>query len=89
MRLANMPPAHQRVLLAIAHGHFLKSHRDVDGHKIYQLHALNGSIETVEWEVVEALHEQGLIASNQKFPAATFWLTQTGEAWVKRVAESN
>ena len=32
-----------------------------------------------EWETVEALQEQGLIASNQKFPAATFWLTELGK----------
>lgn len=88
--MADIPPlpAHQhdlraqRVLRAIAHGHFLKSHRDVDGHKVYQLHALDGSTETIAWEIVEALQDQGLIASNQKFPAATYWLTDTGKATV-------
>lgn len=77
--LANILPAHQRVLLAIAHGYVLKSHRDIDGRKVYQLHTLEGSSETLEWETVEALQEQGLIASNQKFPAATFWLTELGK----------
>lgn len=78
-----MPLPHQRLLLAIAQGHFLKSHRDVDGHKVYQLHALDGSLATVVWEVVETLQAQGLIASNQKFPVATFWLTEAGKQWVE------
>jgi hypothetical protein len=81
------PP--QRLLLAIAHGHTLKSHRDVDGCKVYQLHALDGSAETVEWALVEALQEQGLIASNQKFPAATYWLTEKGNAILRAVAGSD
>lgn len=83
-----VPPDQHRLLSAIAHGQFLKSHRDVDGHKAYQLHALDGSMETVAWEMVEALQEQGLIASNQKFPAATYWLTDKGQALLTRADES-
>ena len=78
-----LAPDHQRLLFAISHGHFLKSHRDVDGYKVYQLHALDGSFENIAWEVVETLKELGLIASNQKFPAATFWLTDKGTKLVE------
>ena len=84
-----LTPDQQRLLTAIAHGRVLKSHRDVDGHKFYQLHALDDSVETIAWEIVETLQEQGLIASNQKFPAATFWLTEKGQTLLKRAAESD
>ena len=84
-----LTPDQQRLLTAIGHGHFLKSHRDVDGHKVYQLHALDGSSETLAWEIVETLQEEGLIASNQKFPAATFWLTEKGQTLLKFAAESD
>ena len=72
----------RRVLLAITAGQFLKSHRDIEGHKAYQLHALDGSVTAVEWEVVEALTNLGLIDSNKKFPAATYWLTDKGRQLV-------
>jgi hypothetical protein len=77
---ADLSPAHQRLLQAIAAGQQLQSHRDIDGYKVYQLHRLDDAPETVTWEVVEWLQEAGLIASNQKFPAATYWLTEAGRA---------
>jgi predicted transcriptional regulator len=69
----------QRLLLAIARGQSLKSHRDVEGRKVYRLHALDGSSERVARSVVTALAELGLVNSNQKFPAATYWLTEKGQ----------
>ena len=69
----------RRVLLAIADGSALKSQRYLDGTKLYQLHALDGSAITVSRAIVEALERHGLIDSNKKFPAATYWLTEVGQ----------
>ncbi len=67
--------AHWRVLQAMAQGHLLKSHRDLEGHKVYQLHPLDGPPAPVDPDIVAYLAEHGLIDSNKKFPAATYWLT--------------
>lgn len=67
--------AHLRVLQAMAQGHLLKSHRDLEGHKVYQLHPLDGPPAPVDPAIVAYLCDQGLIDSNKKFPAATYWLT--------------
>ena len=82
MRLSG---AHLRVLLALARGHALKSHRDVNGGKVYQLHALDGPAETVARSTVEYLQDHGLIDSNKKFPVATYWLTETGKIVVATI----
>jgi len=69
----------KRVVMAIAEGWTLKSHRYLDGSKEYRLHPLGeGEAETVRWETVEALRERELIDSNKKFPAATYLLTDRG-----------
>ncbi len=74
----------KRVMIAIAEGWTLKSHRYLDGHKEYRLHPLHeGEAEMVAWETVEALREQDLIDSNKKFPAATYLLTDKGRAVVE------
>lgn len=70
--------AHKEVLLAMASGSTLKSHRYLDGAKIYQLHPLDGPAETLSRTVVDSLVEHRLIDSNKKFPAATYWLTEAG-----------
>jgi hypothetical protein len=72
-----------RLLLAIANGSFLKAHRDLEGHKLYQLHPLQGEPQPMSGEDVQYLVDQGLIDSNKKFPAATFWLTEKGKAMLK------
>ena len=82
-----LTPEQKRLLLAISGGSFLKSHRYPDGEKLYQLHPLDGPAQAVDWGVVEALTEQGLIDSNKKFPAATYWLTDKGRAAVAALAE--
>lgn len=79
MRLAE---THKRVLAAMAGPYFLKSHRDIEGHKVYKLHPLEGPEEVIPAKVVDDLVEQGLIDSNKKFPAATYWLTEKGKAFV-------
>ncbi len=54
-------------------GDVLKVHRTVDGAKEYLLHPLDGAPAlAVRADDVEALVRGGLIASNMKFPAATF-----------------
>jgi hypothetical protein len=68
------------VLQAMAGGSTLKAHRYLDGRKEYRLHALAGGSELVAPATVEALVDSGLIDSNKKFPAATFWLTDNGRA---------
>lgn len=82
MKLA---PAPARLLAAIAAGHVLKVHRTLDGEKAYRLHWLNhdeieGGMDEVAAADVESLMVRGLIASNMKFPAATFLLTDAGQA---------
>ncbi|HSD84513.1 MAG TPA: hypothetical protein VLG46_11670 [Anaerolineae bacterium] len=76
-----LTPAQVELLQAMAHGLILKSHRDLEGHKEYRLHTVEGHSAIVAWETVEALQSAGLIDSNKKFPAATYWLTATGRAY--------
>jgi hypothetical protein len=70
------------ILYALAHGHTLKVHRDIDGGKVYRLHNLDGDSQPIERAVADDLIERGLLGSNQKFPAATFWLTPAGRAQI-------
>lgn len=74
----------KRVLKVIVQGWTLKSHRFLDGRKVYRLHPLDeGDEESVAWETVDALREKGLIDSNKKFPAATYLLTERGREVVE------
>ena len=75
----------KRVLLALASGCALKSHRDVEGVKVYQLHPLGGPAQAVERATIESLQDQELIDSNKKFPAATYWLTEKGRGVVAAI----
>jgi hypothetical protein len=77
--------AEQRdILNAIANGWTLKAHRYVDGRKEYRLHPLRGEAAAVSPAAVAALVQAGLIDSNKKFPAATFWLTERGRGTAPR-----
>lgn len=76
--MKRLSPAQARVLRAMAEGQTLKVHRDMEGRKVYRLHTLEGAERTVQRVTVEALLARGLLDSNQKFPAATFWLTPLG-----------
>jgi hypothetical protein len=76
----HLSPVHKRLLLALAAGWSLKAHRDIEGRKQFQLHYPDRPAEPVAWEVAEYLADHGLIDSNKKFPAATFWLTDKGKA---------
>ena len=81
----HLTPLQKKILLAMSRGCTLKSHRDVEGNKVFQLHAPGGEVEAAEWEAVEHLQDHGLIDSNKKFPAATYWLTDKGQALVTRL----
>jgi hypothetical protein len=73
------------VLVALAEGSILKSHRYFDGTKVYKLHPLDGGgADIIDDETVQSLEEQQLIDSNKKFPAAAYLLTEKG----RELAES-
>jgi hypothetical protein len=78
MVASKLSQAEAKILTALLTGSTLKSHRYLDGTKVYQLHALDGPIEPVQQRIVESLQARGLIYSNQKFPAATYSLTEQG-----------
>lgn len=66
------------ILCTLASGSTLKSHRYLDGTKVYQLHSLEGQTKPIQQRHVEALQRRGFIISNQKFPVATYSLTEQG-----------
>jgi hypothetical protein len=80
---------HRRLLRALAAGHTLKAHRDLEGRKEFRLHFSDDRpSEPVERQYPEELVEAGLLDSNKKFPAATFWLTERGRAVVAELEEA-
>jgi hypothetical protein len=70
------------ILIALAEGQTLKSHRNIEGDKVYTLHALDGITQSVAMTAVLDLRARRLIETNHKFPAATFLLTTAGTALV-------
>jgi len=82
--------AHKHVLTALAEGIVLKGHRDIEGEKVYKLHAIDGSeIEEVAPDVMEFLKDYHLIHSNMKFPAASFLLTEKGREIAEGIVGHN
>lgn len=77
-------PAGRHILRAMLNGATLKAHRTLDGEKTYTLHPLDGPDQIVDRAAVEILKQRGLIASNMKFPAATYVLTERGIAAAKQ-----
>jgi hypothetical protein len=82
-----MTKAQQAILIRIAEGWTLKSHRDEEGNKVYRLHALTGEVLDLAWRPVQRLQAGGYIYGNQKFPAATFLLTEKGRAAIAEAVE--
>lgn len=81
--------AEKEVLVALGTGWTLKSHRYLDGRKEYRLHPLDeGDAREVAWETMEGLRERALIDSNKKFPAATYLLTERGQAVAEELARA-
>jgi len=76
------------VLAALLEGWTLKSHRTLDGQKVYRLHGLDGEVIEVADGVVDSLAAAKFLQSNQKFPAATYLLTQKGHSLATRFRES-
>jgi hypothetical protein len=75
----------KEILRALVSGYQLKSHRELDGSKLYALHnASDNSTRPVSVSSIERLRDLEFIAGNMKFPAATYLLTPKGE----RVAAS-
>jgi len=68
-----------QLLQNISRGLRLKDHRDLDGRKRYVLHRSDDSGDVIDPADVTALVDAGLISSNKKFPAATYWLTEAGQ----------
>lgn len=67
------------ILRALVSGYQLKSHRYMDGQKVYTLHnTSDDSTQPVPVASVERLRDLELIAGNMKFPAATYLLTAKG-----------
>lgn len=76
--------AHIEILAHLAQGSSLKSHRDLDGTKVYRLHPLDGAIQLPSPKIVDDLKRRKYIDSNKKFPAATYLLTDKGRQIVAR-----
>jgi hypothetical protein len=83
--MPRLSKAESNLLYALLNGSTLKSHRYLDGTKIYQVHSLAGQVEPVQKRLVETLQKHGFITSNQKFPAATYLLTEQGRAVAARL----
>src|SRR3712207_7524490 len=78
----------KEVLRALVSGYQLKSHRYLDGQKLYLLHdTATDATHSVSVTTVDRLRDLGLIAGNMKFPAATYMLTSEGERMAARSEE--
>lgn len=70
-------------------GSTLKAIRTLDGAKIHVLEPPEGKAEVLDSAVVEGLKQAGLIASNMKFPAASYLLTEHGARAAASLARSS
>lgn len=76
-------------MAALAQGATLKVHRTMDGDKSYALYTLDDAIKRqISGSIVGSLARKRLIASNMKFPAATFLLTERGVNIVESMGKS-
>jgi hypothetical protein len=87
--MARLSPTQARLLRSMAAGSMLKSHRYLDGTKIHILHVLNGASETIRHTTVQCLRRHGLIESNNKFPVATYLLTDRGRTIASRLQDDS
>ncbi len=88
LRRNRLTDPQKTVLRALLEGWTLKSHRTLDGQKSYRLHGLTGEIIEIADGVVDGLAAAKLLQSNQKFPAATYLLTEKGQILATRFRES-
>lgn len=88
--MMRLTTAAQDVVRRLAEGWTLKAHRHLNGQKEYLLHPLGeGSPQVVVVETVRQLQKRRLISSNMKFPAATYLLTERGQAVAARLGTGN
>ena len=79
--MVRLSEAHKQLLCELARGSRLQDHRDVEGGKVYKLHALDNAPDTlISAAMVAYLQRHKLLESNMKFPAATYLLTDKGAA---------
>jgi len=84
-RLQALESSQAALMAAVQQGDILKVHRTMDGAKEYRLHPLaGGEPMPVSPRDVEALLAAELIASNMKFPAATYVPTARAQGWVEQ-----
>lgn len=89
----HLTEAEKNLLTAVAHGQTLKSHRYLDGTKQYKLWPAPSDSDApqptpIPYDLVQSLLEKKLLTTNQKFPAATFLLTNAGKRRVAQWDES-
>ena len=68
-----MRPIQKHILVALADGWSLKAHRNIEGEKQYTLHHPHGEQEGVTDRAVQGLCRHGLLYTNHKFPANTYF----------------
>lgn len=68
-----------KVIQALAQGCALRSHRYLDGVKVFRLYLPDEKTETVRSSTMEVLERGRFIYSNHKFPAASYTLTDRGK----------
>ena len=71
------------VLTALIQGWSLRSHRDLEGSKRYELRSLANETKIVLHKTVTTLRRKRLIETNHKFPSATYLLTGHGNQLAK------
>jgi len=85
LRSSRLTSAEKAVLRALMEGSTLKSQRTLHGQKHYRLHPLAREPEKIDAAVIDRLTARGLLLSNQKFPVATFLLTERGRSVARRL----
>ena len=78
----------QMILVAVFQGAALRSHRDLEGNKMYLLHfGEEGEKREIGRNTTLNLRKKRLIETNHKFPSATFLLTTRGNAIAAKLAD--
>ncbi len=74
-----LSPTQLHVIRALAQGCALRSHRYLNGVKVFKLYLPDEKVETVRSSTMDVLERERLIYSNHKFPAAAYTLTVRGK----------
>lgn len=82
---SRLHPNSERILVALATGSTLKSHRNIEGDKQFILHHIDGTSQPLDLTDVDPLKRCAAIDSNKKFPAETYLLTQCGRELVQHI----